>query len=78
MQALKLRLQQLCLTQSIIQISVLFELTELSAFCLFQGIRGLYRGYTSTVLREVTHLIPSTEVQKNDVLCSAKSLRETG
>ena len=45
-------------------------LSELLAVCLFQGIQGLYRGYKSTVLREVSHLLSNIEVRKNDVLCS--------
>lgn len=48
------------------------------AFCLFQGIQGLYRGYKSTVLREVSNLISNIELQKNDMLCLVNLFGETG
>lgn len=56
----------MCSMQNVILKFLLFYLF----FCLFQGISGLYRGYKSTVLREVTNLISSIEVQKQYALFS--------
>uniref|UniRef100_A0A673TNP5 Mitochondrial S-adenosylmethionine carrier protein n=1 Tax=Suricata suricatta TaxID=37032 RepID=A0A673TNP5_SURSU len=61
------------------QVSASSRTFQIFSNILYQeGIHGLYRGYTSTVLREVTRFIPSPEVQKDVVPWSANSFRETG